>query len=128
MPNAGDEGSWILFPLIFPILFPIAFPMLTMMFWMMASRSGPFGMMSSGGPSAPGPREEAQRGGPAPGPGGFGPFGMMSSRGRGNRGEEPRQRDAGGGAESPLETAQRRYAAGEISREEFQRIRDDLSP
>ncbi len=96
MPNAGDERSWILFPLLFPILFPIVFPMLTMMFWMMASSSGPFAMMSSGG--------------------------------RGNRGEEPRQRDAGGGAESPLETAQRRYAVGEISREEFQRIRDDLSP
>ncbi len=28
--------------------------------------------------------------------------------------------------ESALETAQRRYAAGEISREEFVRIRDDL--
>ncbi|MEE8337546.1 MAG: SHOCT domain-containing protein [Dehalococcoidia bacterium] len=96
MPNAGDERSWILFPLVFPILFPILFPMLTMMFWMMASRSGPFG--------------------------------MMSSRGGSSRGEEPRPRDAGGGAESPLETAQRRYAAGEISREEFQRIRDDLSP
>ncbi len=29
--------------------------------------------------------------------------------------------------ETALETAQRRYAAGEISRDEFVRIRDDLS-
>lgn len=28
--------------------------------------------------------------------------------------------------ETPLETAQRRYAAGEISREDFVRIRDDI--
>ncbi len=28
--------------------------------------------------------------------------------------------------ETPLEVAERRYAAGEISREEFTRIRDDL--
>jgi putative membrane protein len=29
--------------------------------------------------------------------------------------------------ESPLEVAQRRYAGGEITREEFARIRDDLA-
>lgn len=31
-----------------------------------------------------------------------------------------------GRAETPLDVAQRRYASGEISREEFVRIRDDL--
>ncbi len=35
--------------------------------------------------------------------------------------------DGDGSLEMPLAAAQRRYANGEISREEFQRIRDDLS-
>lgn len=32
-----------------------------------------------------------------------------------------------GRAETPLDVAQRRYASGEISREEFVRLRDDLA-
>jgi putative membrane protein len=39
---------------------------------------------------------------------------------------ESRQRSAA--RELPIEIARRRYAAGEISREEYQRIRDDLGP
>jgi hypothetical protein len=109
MPLPGDEpASWIVFPVLFPILFPILFPMLFMMSRMMASRSGPFGMMSLRARSAPGPGGASD----------VAPRGGSSSR------DNPAQSDDR--VEPPLETARRRYASGEISREEFQRIREDL--
>ncbi len=40
---------------------------------------------------------------------------------RGGRGSEERRRD-----ETPMEIAERRYASGEISREEFEQIRETL--
>ncbi|MEE8422279.1 MAG: SHOCT domain-containing protein [Dehalococcoidia bacterium] len=56
-------------------------------------------------------------------------IGMMGGA-RGADGEDggsrPSIRDGDRSAETPLEAVQRRYANGEISREEFQRIRDDL--
>ncbi len=63
-----------------------------------------------------------------------GPMGMMGGMGGGHRHgaddeHHASRRSQGRGVESPetaLEVAQRRYASGEISREEFQRIRDDL--
>ncbi len=45
---------------------------------------------------------------------------LAPALGRGGPSERERPR------ESPLEIAQRRYAGGEISREEFERIRDGL--
>ncbi len=62
-------------------------------------------------------------------------MGMMGGTRGGDRhgavgedgGSRPSSGDSGGSAETPLEAAQRRYANGEINREEFQRIRDDLS-
>lgn len=86
------------FPIIFPILFPIIFPMAFMAVMML--RHG-------------------------------GPFGMMMGHSHGQHGEsEPSVQPADGSAgehrDPPLEAAQRRYAAGDISREEFQRIRKDL--
>lgn len=63
---------------------------------------------------------------------GGGPMGMMGGGHRHGSGDEPRASgpsNPGGGEaqESPLDVAQRRYASGEISREEFHRIRDDLA-
>ena len=98
MPFDNDASVW--FPLVFPILFPIVFPMGFMMFFMMR-RGGPMGMMMGGRPR----------------------------RSRGGRSDlEGRGEQEGGGTdlETPLEVAQRRYAAGEISREEFWHIREDL--
>jgi putative membrane protein len=43
------------------------------------------------------------------------------------RGETKKKQDVGGDAETPLEIAKKRYARGEISREEFVRIKKDLS-
>ena len=37
------------------------------------------------------------------------------------------RRSGSGGSESPLEIAKRRYAQGEISREQFEQIRRDLN-
>jgi putative membrane protein len=42
-----------------------------------------------------------------------------------SRGE--RSTSNGGGSESPLDTAKRRYAQGEISREQFEQLRRDIS-
>jgi hypothetical protein len=42
-------------------------------------------------------------------------------------GSRPSSGDSDLPAETPLQAAQRRYANGEINREEFQRIREDLS-
>ena len=62
------------------------------------------------------------------------PLRMMGMMG-GTRGRDQHGVDGGSGrsdgdrdalTETPLEAAQRRYANGEISREEFQRLRDDL--
>ena len=41
--------------------------------------------------------------------------------------EPPEPRASASRRESPLEVAQRRYASGEIAREQFARIRDDLA-
>lgn len=62
---------------------------------------------------------------------GGGPMGVMGGGHRhgadGESGGPGRSSPDGGGAkETPLEVAQRRYASGEIRREEYQRIRDDL--
>jgi putative membrane protein len=81
------------------VIFPIIFMafMLLMMFRMMG-RGGPMGMMGGG-------RHDM------------------------NKGNRPSNRPSGRDAESPetpLDVAQRRYANGEISRDEFLRIRDDL--
>ena len=40
---------------------------------------------------------------------------------------EPRERPGEPRRDSPIEVAQRRYASGEITREEFARIREDLA-
>lgn len=84
------------------VIFPIVFMtfMLIMMFRMM-SGGGPMGMMRGGGHQH-GTNDEP-------------------------RGSRPPNRDGGEAQESPLDVAQRRYASGEISREEFHRIRDDLA-
>lgn len=83
---------------IFPIIFMVF--MMLMMFRMMG-RGGMMGMMGGGRRHG---ADDDSRG-----------------SGQSNRREV-------GAQESPLEVAQRRYASGEISREEFQRIRDDLAP
>jgi putative membrane protein len=44
-----------------------------------------------------------------------------------NRGAARHERDERAPAEPPLEIARRRYASGEISEEEFRRIREQLS-
>ncbi len=97
MPGYGGEGvGWWI---IFPIVFMVF--MMIMMLRMM-SGGGPMGMMGIMG-------------------GGRGHESNDEARGSG-----PTSRDSGEANESPLEVAQRRYAGGEISREEFQHIRDDL--
>lgn len=104
-PEAGWSGFPIVFPILFPIIFPIIFP-IAFMWFMMLRHGGPFGMMMG--------RSHRLRGESEP-----------SARAVDRR----RQPDEGSGSERrerPLEVAQRRYAAGEISREEFQRIREDL--
>jgi putative membrane protein len=66
--------------------------------------------------------------------GGGSPLRMMGGTGGGDRlgadgedgGSHPSRGDGDGSGETPLAAAQRRYANGEISRDEFQRIRDDL--
>ena len=107
MPVGSEASVWVplVFPILFPILFPIVFPMGLMLFFMMR-RGGPMGLMMGG-------RPRRTRGGRA------------DLEGRGDEGE----RESGGSElESPLEVACRRYAAGEISREEFWRMREDLGP
>ncbi len=95
----GYEGGGVGWWIIFPIIFG-AF-MLIMMFRMMG-RGGPMGMMGGmGGGHRHGADDEDR----------------ASSRPQSRSVESPA---------TPLEVAQRRYASGEISREEFQRIRDDL--
>ena len=106
MPYFDENGASVWFPLVFPILFPIIFPMAFMMFFMMR-RGGPMGMMM-GGHDRHSPGED-----PRPPP-------------RASRAEPPPREDSASQSESPIEVAQRRYAAGEISRNEFQRIRQDL--
>jgi hypothetical protein len=101
--SVADASPW-LFPIVFPIIFPILFPIGFMMLMMSRMRSS-----------------------------GFGPFGMMGAMGgmrHGERVADDEDRgphiDGGERGETPLEMAQRRYASGEISRDEFQRIREDL--
>ena len=106
MPYFADNGSNVWFPLVFPILFPIIFPMGFMMFFMMR-RGGPMGMMM-GGHQPPPPDDHRPLTRPTP---------PERPPGSGDTLPHP---------ETPLEVAQRRYAAGEISRNEFQRIREDL--
>ncbi len=91
------EGAGVGWWVIFPIIFMVF--MMIMMFRMMG-RGGPMGMMGGMG-------------------GGHGHGGDDEDRGPSIDGGE-----RGG---TPLEVAQRRYANGEISRDEFQRIREDLS-
>jgi len=105
MPYFADNGSNVWFPLVFPILFPIIFPMGFMMFFMMR-RGGPMGMMM-GGHDRHSPDAHRPLSRPTPA-------------------ERPPHDDSATQSESPIEVAQRRYAAGEISRNEFQRIREDL--
>ncbi len=97
MPGyGGDAVGWWV---IFPIIFGVF--MMIMMFRMMG-RGGPMGMMGGmGGGHRHGADDEDR----------------ASSRSQGRSVES---------GETALEVAQRRYASGEISREEFQRIRDDL--
>ncbi len=101
-----DEAGWWGFPIVFPILFPIIFPMAFMAF-MMLRHGGPGGMMMMG-------HSHGRHGEPE------------SSLRAVDRQRQPDQGSGSERPESPLEVAQRRYAAGEISREEFQRIRHDL--
>ncbi len=96
--EGGGVGWWIIFPIIF-----MAF-MLFMMFRMMG-RGGPMGMMGGMGGMGGGRRHGADDE---------------------DRGSPRSQGDPVNSQETPLEVAQRRYASGELSREEFQRIRDDL--
>ena len=100
-----DDGASVWFPLVFPILFPIIFPMGFMMFFVMR-RGGPMGMMMGG-------HSRSTRSSVEPPP-------------RSSRGGRADRESGATHAESPLEVAQRRYAAGDISRDEFQRIRKDL--
>jgi putative membrane protein len=51
--------------------------------------------------------------------------GVAAGRNRG-RGMPPEQRSAGG-SEDPLHILRQRYARGEITREEYQSMREDLS-
>ena len=100
--SMADASPW-LFPIVFPIIFPILFPigfMMLMMSRMRPSRFGPFGMMGAMGGMSHGDHEADD--------------------------ENRRPRIDGGHGETPLEVAQRRYASGEISREEFKRIREDM--
>ena len=106
MPYFADNGADVWFPLVFPILFPIIFPMGFMMLFMIR-RGGPMGMMM-GGHERHSPGDNSR---PPP---------------RASRAEPPPREDGAPHPETPLEVAQRRYAAGEISRNEFQRIREDL--
>ena len=127
MSVGSDASIW--FPLVFPILFPIVFPMGLMLFFMMR-RGGPMGMMMGGRPGRsrgdvdrPPRRSRGDRGEPEG-------RGDRESGGSDLEGGGDPAGGAGGGSdlESPLEVARRRYAAGEISREEFWRIREDLGP
>ncbi len=59
--------------------------------------------------------------------GGDNPLRMIGMMGGRDGESRPSRGDSEGSPETPLAAAQRRYANGEISREEFQRIRDDLS-
>ncbi len=104
MPHFADGNSSVWFPLVFPILFPIIFPMGFMMFFMLR-RGGPMGMMMGGHQHGP-PADDR----PSP-----------------DRAERAAHEGTPPTAETPLEVAQRRYAAGEISRNEFLRLREDLS-
>jgi putative membrane protein len=94
----GYEGDGVGWWVIFPIIFMVF--MMVVMFRMMG-RGGPMGMMG----------------------------GMGGGHRHGADDEDASRRSQGRSVESretPLAVAQRRYASGEISREEFQRIRDDL--
>ncbi len=56
----------------------------------------------------------------------FGSSGPFASRRSGwGPGDGP-DRQAGGGTERPLDILQRRYAAGEITREQYEEMRRDL--
>jgi|APSaa5957512493_1039668.scaffolds.fasta_scaffold194914_2 uncharacterized membrane protein len=103
MPFLSD-GDSSLFPLVFPILFPIIFPMGFMVLFMLRG-GGPMGMMMGGNQ-----RHQSRDERPPS---------------RRSRPERAAPEDSAS-SESPLEVAQRRYAAGEITRSEFQRIREDL--
>ncbi len=92
----GYEGYGVGWWVIFPIIFMVF--MMIMMFRMMG-RGGPMGMM--GGGHRHGANDE-------------------------DRASRRSQGDGVNSQETPLEIAQRRYASGELSREEFRRIRDDL--
>ncbi len=93
----GSMGWWIIFPIIFATFMLVAI-------FRMLGGGNPLRMIGMGG---------------APG-------GDQYGADDGNAGSRPASGDRDRSAETPLEAAQRRYANGEISREEFQRIRDDL--
>lgn len=105
MPYFADGSPSVWFPLVFPILFPLIFPMGFMMFFMLR-RGGPMGMMMGGHQHGP-PADDRP------------PPGSPRAEPTAHEGTTPT-------AETPLEIAQRRYAAGEISRAEFLRLREDL--
>lgn len=102
MPYFANDGASVWFPLVFPILFPLIFPMGFMMFFMIR-RGGPMGMMG-GHQSHHDERPPPSR----------------------SRAEPTAHEGTTPIAETPLEIAQRRYAAGEISRSEFLSLREDL--
>ena len=95
----GYEGDGVGWWVIFPIIFMVF--MMVVMFRMMG-HGGPMGMMGGmGGGRRHGAEDE-------------------------DRASRRSQGDRVNSQETPLAIAQRRYASGELSREEFQRIRDDL--
>lgn len=53
-------------------------------------------------------------------------WGVRLLTGRGGGGSATQSRPAGGGAESALEVLKRRYAAGEIDRDQYLAMRKDL--
>jgi uncharacterized membrane protein len=100
-PDDSMGGWWIFFPILFAVFMVVAIVR-------MLGGNNPLRMMGMMGMMG------GMRGGHGHGDDG------------GDGGSRPPGGESGGPTETPLQAAQRRYANGEISREEFQRIRDDL--
>ncbi len=101
MSDSPDDGMglWIIFPIIFAVFMLVAI-------FRMLGGDNPLRMIGMMG---------GARGGDQHGADGE------------DGGSRPSSGNSTGFAETPLQAAQRRYANGEINREEFQRIREDLS-